>query len=161
MPPHPPVTTTSISVPEPQTTHVQVTSITYVTAGTPAIKTTRPISLSHELNMESHSGIAQSTSRVAAPQATGVAFHLYQSLESTVPSSDPGNPNHGAIIGGILGGLAFLVLCLVIIALRRNKSRYQKRSASKQGSSRPGKHMATNDAINEAHRRRKERNCGN
>jgi hypothetical protein len=124
----------------------------------PAMKAAQSKSLSHEPIMETRSVITPNTSRLAAPDATGVIFQLYRSSENTTPSNQSGTPNHGAIIGGILGGLAFLVLCLVIVALRRNNSRYQKQSGPMKGSSQPAKHLATNDAIKEAHRRRKERN---
>jgi hypothetical protein len=158
MPPHHPVTLATAGVPEPQTTHVQVTSTIHISAGMPAMKVAQSTSLNHEPIMESHSSITQNTSRLAAPDATGVIFHLYRSPKTTTPSNQSGTPNHGTIIGGILGGFAFLMLYLVIVALCRNKSRYQKRTGPMKGSSQPARHLATNDAINEAHRRRKERN---
>lgn len=158
MAPRPAILSASIKVSGPRTTHVQVTSRVTVTAEILSAQAPQTTSPGQERILGSLGSIAHSSLGASAPEATGVVYLLYGPPPPSTRSDQSGTPDHGAITGGILGGLAFLGLCLVFVALCRSKSRYQKRSAAKKSSSQATKQRSTLEAINEAHRRRKERN---
>jgi hypothetical protein len=113
-------------------------------------------------------GLMKTVPRQPVPEVT-VAFKMYQAGSETPglevsPSVDmPSNQSSGsyskALIGGIAGTLAIVMLALMLIVFcRGGKYEYGKRSEAEKGRAHRRYQPSTQDAINEAHQRRKHRN---
>jgi hypothetical protein len=110
--------------------------------------------------------VTRAVSRRPAPDVT-VAFQLYQAGSETraapppadIPSDKPSGSNTKAIIYGVTGTLCILVLALILfVSCRHRTHKYNKRRDAEKGRAHRKHQQSTQDAMNEAHRRRKHRN---
>jgi hypothetical protein len=135
-------------LPTSRTVQGEVTSTMTVTTDVPTLDAVVPNSLVGESSHAVDASVDHTSTKEPAPETT-VAFQMYK-VEST---------NHLAIAGALFGALAFILLVVLVITFFRRKNRYDdKRSQVKKGKVRSGNKPTTQDLINEALQRRKERN---
>jgi hypothetical protein len=149
-----------------QTTHVTVTS-TVVVAPQAVVTPKAAIriqnvaeSFTEALPQTSSVAITHTVTKTPAPDTTGVVYKLYQPDSASAASSDDSNgTKNKVILGAILGPISLVVVILMLIAMWRGRRRTRgKHSKAEEGRGRRREQRSTNDMINEAHRRRRDRN---
>jgi hypothetical protein len=144
-----------------RTTHITVTATVTVTP-VATIKAQNLVVPVTEAFPETRSiQVTYITTKTPAPDTTGIVFKLYRpESENYGASSDGSNGTKTQmIVGGILGPICLGVVMLMLIAMWRGRGQtHGRHSKVEDGKYHRREHRSKNDMINEAHRRRRERN---
>jgi hypothetical protein len=117
-------------------------------------------SFTEALPQTSSVAITHTITKAPAPDTTGVIYKLYQPKSASTASFDDSNgTKNKVILGAILGPIGLVVVILMLIAMWRGRGRtHGKYSKAEEGRGHRREQRYTNDMINEAHRRRRDRN---
>jgi hypothetical protein len=140
------------------TTRITVTSTILVTPEATVIAMAKPFTDAPQ--QASSVQVIRAMTKTPAPDTTRVIYQLFRPESESAPQFDQSSDTKNrAITGAIVGSVSLVVIVLMLLAVFRGRwHKPSKLSRAEEGRSGHPDQRSTNDVIEEAHRRRKDRN---